>query len=97
MLEKNDGRAFGRGLWASSCLTNRRQAAWATPGISNVGPCANDGGGPNGIRTRVYGPPRASCFVSHSWKMLTQRLAPGDSNSEGGSRSRPLSIHGHLR
>ena len=46
MLEKHNGRAFGDGLWAFSCLTNRRQAARATPRISNVRPCANDGGGP---------------------------------------------------
>src|SRR5262252_823509 len=34
-------------------------------------------GGPNGIRTRVYGPPRVSCFASRSWNMLTQQRAPG--------------------
>src|SRR5262249_31766652 len=37
-------------------------------------------------RTRVYGPPRASCFASRSWNMLTQQRGPGDSNSEGALR-----------
>src|SRR5712691_11147166 len=33
-------------------------------------------GGPNGIRTRVCDPPRASWFASSSYKMLTQHRAP---------------------
>src|SRR5215831_5658246 len=44
-------------------------------------------GGPNGIRTRVYGPPRASCSESRASGMLTQLRGPGDLNSEGGSSS----------
>ena len=42
---------------------------------------------------RVYGPPRASCFASRSWKMLTQQGAPRDSHSEGTSKS--FSVSGH--
>src|SRR5215831_16009801 len=41
----------------------------------------------NGIRTRVYGPPRASCSESRASGMLTQLRGPGDLNSEGGSSS----------
>ena len=54
---------------------------------------------PNGIRTRVYGPPRACCFASRSWKMLTQQSAPADSNSEGGlgHTRRPPSSFAHER
>jgi hypothetical protein len=33
----------------------RAHAAKHTPWISKVRLCANDGGGPNGIRTRVFG------------------------------------------
>jgi len=40
-------------------------------------------GGPNGIRTRVYSPPRAFLTVSGSYVLLTQHPAPRDSNSEG--------------
>src|SRR5215470_8899347 len=40
-----------------------------------------------GIRTRVYGPPRASCSESRASGMLTQLRGPGDLNSEGGSSS----------
>ena len=40
-------------------------------------------GGPNGIRTRVYGPPRAFSTVSEGYVMLTQRRTPRDSNSAG--------------
>ena len=36
----------------------------------------------NGIRTRVYAPPRAFLAVSGSYALLTQHRAPGDSNSE---------------
>jgi len=39
------------------------QAAVATPRISKVSDCVNVGGGPNGIRTRVYCPPRAFLAV----------------------------------
>src|SRR5215470_5835980 len=41
------------------------------------------GGGPNGIRTRVYSPPRAFLIVSVSYAMLTQHRIPRDSNSAG--------------
>ena len=40
-------------------------------------------GGPNGIRTRVYGPPRACCYELRTSRMLTQLGASGDLNSEG--------------
>ncbi len=43
-------------------------------------------GGPNGIRTRVYGPPRASYSESSTSRMLTQQQASRDLNSEGRSR-----------
>src|SRR5262244_3397831 len=34
-------------------------------------------GGPNGIRTRVYSPPRASCSESQTSRMLTQQFPLG--------------------
>src|SRR3990172_7186687 len=40
-------------------------------------------GGPNGIRTRVYSPPRAFSAVSGTCALLTQHRTPRDSNSEG--------------
>src|SRR5215475_10951527 len=63
-------------------------AARASPARTNSprSDNSNECGGPNGIRTRVYSPPRASCFTSRSWNMLTQQRAPGDSNSEGALR-----------
>src|SRR5262249_30254290 len=46
-------------------------------------------GGPNGIRTRVCSPPRASWPKSRTSGMLTQLRASGDLNSEGGSIPSP--------
>src|SRR5215813_7752797 len=40
-------------------------------------------GGPNGIRTRVYGPPRAFLDVSGNYVLLTQHPVPRDLNSAG--------------
>jgi hypothetical protein len=50
-------------------------------------------GGPNGIRTRVYSPPRATFFDPRTSAMLTKHRACRDSNSDGGSL---LSHHGHF-
>ena len=46
-------------------------------------------GGPNGTRTRVYSPSRASCSESGTSRILTQFRVSGDSNSEGGSSPSP--------
>src|SRR5215470_12109846 len=76
MLENNDGRAFGGSSWARPCLTNRCQAARATLRISNVRPCANDGGGPNGICHRVLVPAvllGGHCPVALAWRLAALR------------------------
>ena len=42
--------------------------------------------GPTGFEL-VFGVPRASCFTSRSWNMLTQQRALRDSHSQGASKS----------
>ena len=62
-----------------------RSAAWR--GRSQCGPCPHGSGeykrfgGPNGIRTRVYGPPRARCFTTAIYASLSQRSGSRDLNS----------------
>src|SRR5436190_9368098 len=43
--------------------------------------CPTTFGGPNGIRTRVYSPPRASCVELRTSRMSTQQRLSGDLNS----------------
>src|SRR5712691_9125171 len=54
---------------------------------------------PNGIRTRVYGPPRASCSDSRTSTTLTQQRVSRDLNSEGSPEILIISGHPyrHLR
>ena len=43
--------------------------------------CPTSNGGPNGIRTRVFSPPRAFAMVARSSVKLTKRYNLGDLNS----------------
>src|SRR5882762_710563 len=47
-------------------------------------------GGPDGIRTRVYGPPRARCSELSTSMILIQQNISRDLNSEVGSNPSPL-------
>src|SRR5262245_63873146 len=71
------GRGRERGYKFRGALTVDRLIAGDTlakPEINNT----SDGGGPNGIRTRVFRPPRAFVMGARSSALLTKRPRPGD-------------------
>jgi hypothetical protein len=56
----------------------RRGYRFRADEIPYTGLMSNDVGGPNGIRTRVFSPPRAFAMAERSSELLTQRPNPRD-------------------